>query len=237
MNENRPKLEVRHPENVACAEEILGYVFEDKPLLEAALTHPSALEKETAFHNYERLEFLGDSILGAITAAYLFDNFRDLDEGGLTRIKVALVSGTNLAKVSQEMGIASCIIFGDSETGTDRRGLHSALENVFESLVAALFLDGGVEAAWNWVVSTLLTNVDKNLANEPESPKSSLQEYLQARRKTPEYRITGSDGPPHARTFFAEALVDGQVIGEGSGRSKKQAEAQAAAAALKKLEV
>ncbi len=236
MNENRPKLEVRNPEIVARAEKMLGLEFEDKPLLEAALTHPSALEREATLHNYERLEFLGDSILGAIVAAYLFDTFRDLDEGGLTRIKVALVSGDNLSKVAQEQGVADCIIFGDSETGTDRRGLHSALENVYESIVAALFIEGGVDAAQDWIMRTLLTDVDRSLADEPENPKSSLQEYLQARKKSPEYRISGSDGPPHARTFYAEVLVDGQVLGSGDGRSKKQAEANAAAAALERIE-
>lgn len=223
-----------HPEKVAQAEAILGYEFKDKALLEAALTHPSALDKETMLHNYERLEFLGDSILGAITASYLFNTFRDLDEGGLTRIKVSLVSGTTLAKVAYEESIANCIVFGESETGTDRRGLHSALENVFESIVAALYIDGGIEAAKAWIMRTLLVHASRDLAAEPESPKSSLQEYLQARHKTLSYRITGSDGPPHARTFFAEVIVDGEVVGEGSGSSKKRAEANAAAAALEK---
>lgn len=235
MDEAHPEFIPEHPQIVARAEKILGYEFTDKPLLEAALTHPSALDRETTLHNYERLEFLGDSILGAIVAEHLFRSFKDLDEGGLTRIKVALVSGATLAKVSYDMGIADCIIFGESESGTDKRGLHSALENVYESIVAALYLDGGLSAAKTWIGRTLLPHASHELANIPESPKSSLQEYLQARRKSPAYRIIGQDGPPHDRTFFAEALVDGEVIGEGSGRSKKQAEADAAAAALKKL--
>ena len=224
-----------HPENVARAEAILGYEFSDKALLEAALTHPSALDKETMLHNYERLEFLGDSILGAITANYLFNTYKDLDEGGLTRVKVSLVSGTTLSRVAHEEGIAGCIIFGESETGTDRRGLHSALENVYESIVAALFIDGGIDVTKAWIYRTLLVRADRKLANEPESPKSSLQEFVQARHMSLSYRIVGTDGPPHARTFFAEALVDGAVAGEGSGSSKKRAEASAAAQAFKKL--
>ena len=226
---------VTHPDKIAKAEEILGYEFKDKPLLGAAITHPSALDREKSLYNYERLEFLGDSILGAITAAYLFKTFPDLDEGGLTRLKVSLVSGASLSKVAKDEGIEDCIIFGESETGTDRRGLKSALENVYESLVAALYLDGGMEAAQAWIERSLLVHADKSLALEPESPKSSLQELLQSRGKQFVYEIVGYDGPPHARTFTAQVLVDGEAVGEGSGPSKKRAEAAAAKAALEKL--
>lgn len=221
-----------HPDKIAKAEEILGYEFKDKPLLGAAITHPSALDKEKTLYDYERLEFLGDSILGAITAMYLFTQYRDLDEGGLTRIKVSLVSGKSLSRVAYDEGIADCIIFGESEAGTDKRGLPSALENVYESLVAALYLDGGMDAAYEWVSRSLLTHADRSLASVPESPKSSLQELLQDEGRQPHYRITGFDGPPHDRTFHAQVLVDDEVIGEGSGKSKKRAEAAAAQAAL-----
>lgn len=224
-----------HPDKIARAEEILGYEFKDKPLLGAAITHPSALDKEKTLYDYERLEFLGDSILGAITAMFLFKQYRDLDEGGLTRIKVSLVSGKSLSRVAYDEGIADCIIFGESETGTDKRGLPSALENVYESLVAALYLDGGMDAAYEWVSRSLLTHADRSLASVPESPKSSLQELLQNEGRQPTYEIVGYDGPPHDRTFFAHVFVDDELIGEGSGKSKKQAEAAAAQAALDKI--
>lgn len=231
MNE---KVLERFPENIASAEKILGYEFKDKPLLGAALTHPSASER-TSLHDYERLEFLGDSILGAITAAYLFDRFKDLDEGGLTRIKVSLVSGSMLAQVASNEGIENCIIFGESETGTDRRGLASALENVYEALVAALFLDGGIEAAEAWVKRSLLVHADRDMALAPENPKSSLQELLQGKGHQPTYHILGFDGPPHARIFYAQVLDGSDVLGEGSGPSKKRAEMAAAAEALERL--
>lgn len=224
-----------HADQIARAEHILGYEFKDKPLLGAALTHPSALDKERNLHDYERLEFLGDSILGAITATYLFDQYRDLDEGGLTRIKVSLVSGSMLSRVALDEGMADCIIFGDSETGTDKRGLASALENVYEALVAALYLDGGIDVARDWVARSLLVHADRNMALEPESPKSSLQELLQVEGKQPVYEIVGFDGPPHARTFFAQVFVDDELFGEGSGPSKKKAEMAAASVALEKL--
>lgn len=220
---------------IARAENIIGYTFRDKLLLGAALTHPSAIDRQSIVHDYERLEFLGDSILGAITATYLFNQFKDLDEGGLTRIKVALVSGASLSRIASAEGIADCIIFGESETGTDRRGLASALENVYEAIVAALYLDGGLDVARAWVARSVLTHANRDLASEPESPKSSLQEMLQDQGKQPQYEITGYDGPPHARTFFARVSIDGEPMGEGSGHSKKKAEAEAAKAALLRI--
>ena len=217
---------------IARAEQVLGYEFADKALLEAALTHPSVADASLHAHNYERLEFLGDSILGAIIAEWLFERFPDVEEGGLTRIKVSLVAGSTLSQVASEQGLGDAIVFGESETGSDRRGLHSALENVYEAVVAALYLDGGIAAAKRWVLATLTPHVDVTLAAKPENPKSSLQELLQAHQKHPEYQITGTDGPPHNRTFHAQALVDGRIIGQGSGHSKKEAEAAAARQAL-----
>jgi ribonuclease-3 len=239
MNGQRdiPLSDSDHLKNIQIVEDIVGYTFKDKGLIEAALTHPSAAQHTAHSFNYERLEFLGDSILGAVVASDLFVRYPDLDEGGLTRIKVALVSGATLSKVAYEAGIGDAIIFGESESGTDRRGFHSALENVFEAIVAALFLDGGIEVARTWILKALGPYVSKDIAMEPESPKSSLQEYLQARQKSPVYEITGSDGPPHDRTFFARVLVDGEVEGEGKGRSKKEAEAAAAKVALQKFGV
>lgn len=218
------------------AQRVLGYSFKDTELLSAALTHPSKAKHTATTHNYERLEFLGDSILGAVIANELFCRYPDLDEGGLTRIKVSLVAGSTLSKVADDLGLAEAIIFGESETGTDCRGMHSALENVFEALVAALFLDGGLDLARTWILDTLGPHISKDIAAEPESPKSSLQEYLQARQKKPVYEITGQDGPPHDRTFFARVLVDDEELGSGQGRSKKEAEAAAAAVALEVLE-
>ena len=214
------------------AQKIVGRTFENTQYLLSAITHPSATEGRAVKFSYERLEFLGDSILGALVANAAFHQFPELDEGGLTRIKVALVSGASLSEVAEKLGFADVIVFGSSETGTGRRGLHSALENVYESLVAALYLDGGMDAAYAWVSRSLFIHADRKLASVPESPKSSLQELLQIDGRQPHYEITGFDGPPHDRTFFAQAFVDDEMIGEGSGKSKKQAESAAAQAAL-----
>ena len=232
---HRPKARVSHIDVVRRAEKMLGYEFSDKSMLESALTHPSAAMHTATTFNYERLEFLGDSVLGFIVADEVFERFDDLEEGGLTRVKVSLVSGSSLSRVAEDIGIAGLIIFGESEAGTHGRGLHSALENVYEALVAALYLDGGMEVARAWVLGTLGPHIDRDAAAEPESPKSTLQEHLQANGKVPAYRIVEESGPPHARTFKAAVSVDGEQLSTGEGRSKKAAEAAAAAAAIEKL--
>ena len=127
------------------AEEMLGYHFKNRQLITSALTHPSAVENKPVYYSYERLEFLGDSILGAMVATDVFEKFPEMDEGQLTRLKISLVSGETLSEVSDKLGIGDMIIFGESEKGTGSRGLHSALENVYESIVGALYLDAGAE--------------------------------------------------------------------------------------------
>ena len=220
---------------LARAQEILGYQFQDEHLLLSAITHPSATEGRPVKYSYERLEFLGDSILGAIVAYAAFHSYSDLDEGGLTRIKVALVSGASLAEVAEKLGFADVIVFGSSETGTGRRGLHSALENVYEALVAALYLDGGLDVASSFVNRTLIPRMSPDMAREPENPKSALQEKLQEDGITPTYRLVETQGPPHDRTFVAQVFAGEQGLAQGVGRTKKEAESQAARSTLARL--
>ena len=219
-------------EKLSHAQEILGYTFEDPRLLLSAITHPSATEGKSVKYSYERLEFLGDSILGAIVASIAFHRYHDLNEGGLTRIKVALVSGSNLSDVAASLGFADVIVFGSSETGTGKRGLHSALENVYEAVVAALYLDGGIEAAEAFVERTLIPRMSLDMAKEPENPKSALQEKLQEDGITPTYKLIETQGPPHDRTFVAQVFAGDQGLARGTGRTKKEAESQAAKSAL-----
>lgn len=217
------------------AQEILGYAFQDEGVLLSAITHPSATEGKSVKFSYERLEFLGDSILGAIVASTAFHRFHELDEGGLTRIKVALVSGASLADVAAGLGFADVIVFGSSETGTGKRGLHSALENVYEAVVAALFLDGGLPAAVDFVERTLVPRMSLDMASEPENPKSALQEKLQEDGITPTYKLVETQGPPHDRTFVAQVYAGDQGLARGVGRTKKEAENQAAKTTLARL--
>jgi ribonuclease-3 len=221
--------------HIERAEHILGYTFKDKTLLLRALTHPSAIEEDPVQGSYERLEFLGDSLLGAFVALTIYDRFPDFDEGALTRIKVSLVSGGMLSRRAEELGFTDIIIFGSSEKGTGKRGLSSALENVFEALTAAIALDGGLDKAREWVMKSLGEHISRDIAAEPENPKSVLQEILQVDRITPTYELVETAGPPHARTFTCNVLSEGRVIGTGVGHSKKDAEAEAAAQALKQF--
>ena len=220
---------------LARAQEIVGHTFENTQYLLSAITHPSATEGRAVKFSYERLEFLGDSILGALVASTAFHRFPDLDEGGLTRIKVALVSGASLSEVADKLGFADVIVFGSSETGTGRRGLHSALENVYEAVVAALYLDGGVDVAGAFVERTLIPKMSLSLAREPENPKSALQEKLQEGGITPTYRLVETQGPPHDRTFVAQVYAGDKGLAQGVGRTKKEAESQAAKSTLARL--
>lgn len=225
----------RYAEHLNKAEQILGYTFKDRELLLLALTHPSAAEGSTAEKSYERLEFLGDSVVGVIISRELFDCYPKLDEGGLTRLKVSAVAGQTLSKLADELGLADLIIFGSSEHGTGKRGLQSALENVYEALVAALAVDGGMEVAERFVLRTLAPMININVAREPENPKSMLQEKLQVKQITPTYDIIDTDGPPHDRRFTASVLAEQQVLATGTGHSKKDAEMDAATKALEAL--
>jgi len=214
------------------AEKTIGYTFRDKRLLIQALTHPSAAENNAIHSSYERLEFLGDSLLGAFVAYKIFEKFPDFDEGGMTRIKVSLVSGGMLSKRAEELGFSDIIIFGSSEKGTGKRGLSSALENVFEALTAAIALDGGIEKSREWVMQTLGDYISLDTALESENPKSVLQEILQVDHITPIYHLDDTTGPPHARVFTSSVLSGDEVIGTGVGYTKKEAEAEAATQAL-----
>ena len=216
-------------------QDILQYRFNSESLLLAAITHPSATEGRSVKYSYERLEFLGDSILGAIVATLAFHEYHEIDEGGLTRIKVALVSGSSLSDVASRLGFADCIVFGLSEAGTGRRGLHSALENVYEATVAALYLDGGLDAAVTFVKRTLIPRMSIDMAREPENPKSALQEKLQEDGITPTYKLIDTQGPPHDRTFVAQVFAGEKGLAQGTGRTKKEAESQAARTTLERL--
>lgn len=226
-DEQRKKLDL--------AQEILGYRFTNERYLLSAITHPSAVEGKPVKFSYERLEFLGDSILGAVVADAAFHKFSEIDEGGLTRIKVSLVSGASLSHVASELGFADFIIFGLSERGTGRRGLHSALENVYEAIVAALYLDGGMEAAREFISKTLLGYMSIDMAREPENPKSVLQEKLQEDGITPTYKLIETQGPPHDRTFVTQVYAGLQALARGVGRTKKESESQAAQSALTQM--
>lgn len=217
------------------AEEIIGYEFNDKSILLKALTHPSAVQGCSLKYSYERLEFLGDALLEAAVSFSIFRKYEDMDEGKLTHMRVAIVSGDNLSKLAEEMGLSELIIFGKSEQSTGKRGMKSALENVLEAVTAAVFLDGGEINCWLFIVNKVVSKMidDDNLSIEG-NPKSVLQELMQVDHGTPIYNIIEESGPAHDRSFVAEVLVNNEVLATGKGSSKKEAEVNAALNALKK---
>ena len=222
--------------HVSAVEALIGHEFADKQLIGAALTHPSAVEGRPVSASYERLEFLGDSILGAMVATDLYERFPEMDEGGLTRLKISLVSGKTLSEVAGALGLGKHIVFGESERGTGARGLSSALENVYESIVGALYLDAGYRKTHDFVKRTLGPHVSPELAKEPLSPKSRLQEVTQrAYRCAPVYKLVGAEGPAHSPTFTSVVLIEGRRAGRGCGPSKKEAQTAAALDALSRL--
>ena len=223
---------LRFVKNINRAQEIVQYKFKDTSLLLRAITHPSASELKGLEVSYERLEFLGDSVLGFIIAEEAYKRFPNLSEGKLTKIKVFLVSGTHLSQLARQIGLDRVIIFGSSEAGTGSRGLKAASENVYESIVAALYLDAGIKAAKQFIDKTLLSDLNEDLALDSDNPKTKLQEIMQTYGHTPRYNCIGEDGPPHDRLFSFEVLVDNKSLARGSGKTKKEAQSNAAKNAI-----
>ena len=229
-------LSAEQEQKINLVQEIIDYHFNDQDLILSAITHPSAIEGKPVKYSYERLEFLGDAVLGAIVVHQAYMSFPEMDEGGLTRIKVSLVSGSTLSDLSDSLGFKNVIVFGSSETGTGKRGMHSALENVYEAVVGALFLDGGMQAAQKFVLDTLIPKMDAHMADKPENPKSMLQEKMQAHGVTPTYKLIKMEGPPHDRTFVTQVFAGEIALAKGKGKSKKEAEANAASASMAQLD-
>ncbi|MCX8007947.1 MAG: ribonuclease III, partial [Coriobacteriia bacterium] len=213
-----------------AVEETVGYSFADRSLLQAALTHPSYAAEHAGAQDYERLEFLGDAVLGLIVAEALYQALPESNEGDLTRRKIAAVSGARLSRSAEELGLSDAIALGHGEGAHGRRA-RSILENVVEALIGAAYLDGGLAAA-RTVVFRLLGDLATPF-EPPRDSKSALQEYTQAHGLgLPEYRVVDSSGPPHDPRFAVEVFVAGRLVARGSGRSKQQAEKAAASAAL-----
>jgi ribonuclease-3 len=220
--------------------EILGHRFARPELLVEALTHPSAAQRRKArqgpgWHNYERLEFLGDRVLGLVIAELLWRRFPDEPEGDLTRRHTGLVRREALAEVAGEAGLGDhAIIAGGDDTAAMRRRTN-LLGDLCEAVIAALYLDGGHEAAARFIRRYWEARV-ANTPDPPKDPKTQLQEIAQAHGGgLPRYRIAASEGPPHRRVFTAEVAVGAWDPAQGQGRSKRAAEVEAARALLERI--
>ena len=221
-------------------EKKLNYTFRNPALLEEALNH-SSYANEHRFANLnsnERLEFLGDSVLGFVTAEFLFLHYPDLPEGDLTRIRAALVCERSLYEVAQNLELGRHLNLGRGEESGGGRERTSILADATEAVFAAVYLDGGMEAA-SALIHRVLLDVEKGEVVEERRRdyKTALQELIQREAgQELSYRMVGEHGPDHAKTFVSEVRLNGKTVGSGSGRSKKEAEQAAAKAALSLLD-
>lgn len=219
-------------------ESSLGYRFDNIRLLDMALTHSSyANERHGALQHNERLEFLGDSVLGLVISEYLYANFPDLAEGSLAKIKAMVVSEVSLARAARKIGLGQRMLLGKGEEHTGGRDRDSILADAFESVIAAIFLDGGLDEARRFVLKNLLQSIHDALDGKGiRDYKTDLQEVLQKEsNETIEYRIVGDSGPDHQKIFVAQVYHGDKLLGEGVGRSKKEAEQHAARKALEDM--
>jgi ribonuclease-3 len=219
-------------------QESLAYHFSEFTHLNQALTHPSFHnEQEHGGGDYQRLEFLGDAILGMLLAEMLYDRFPDATEGELSRTRAQLAEQSSLAAVARRRGIGAFIRVGKGEELSAGRDKDSILCDVLEAILAAVYLDGGLEAARQVVAMLFGELLDMPLEQTASrDAKSELQELLSSRNLAPpEYHLAFESGPPHGRLFGFLVMIEGQLAGEGEGRSKKIAQQAAAAQALERL--
>ena len=217
---------------------LLGYKFQDESLLRLALTHPSvAHEQGRSVQHNQRLEFLGDSVLGVVLTRELYEKFSEVSEGPLTKARAQLINRRALADQARQLELSKFLILSRGEEANLGRGRASASADAFEAVVGAIFMDGGYDAAREFVLRCFRENFGE-LTTIPtlENPKGELQEILQAKSPAaPEYQLICATGPDHDRDFECVVLHGGVELGRGAGKSKKAAESEAAAAALKKL--
>lgn len=222
-------------ERLAAFEEKIGYSFKNKNLLHEALSHSSyANECKKGRNSNERLEFLGDSVLSIVISEHLFNHFKHLPEGDLTKIRASLVCEKALFEFSKQISLGEFILLGKGEENTGGRNRPSIVSDAFEAVIAAVFLDGGMEAAREYVLGFIPKDLDKNSSKKLQDYKTILQEIIQRNpEEKVEYVLRSQSGPDHDRHFVVEVCLNTNVIGHGEGHSKKQAEQQAAKEALR----
>ena len=218
-------------------EKEIGYTFKQKELLKKALTHTSyAYEKKV--ESNEKLEFLGDSILEFISSKYLYQNYPNLKEGEMTKVRATVVCEKSLHKIAQKHNFSDFLYLGKSEQVTGGKNRPAILADSVEAIIAAMYLDGGLDKAEKFIIENLKDEIEiatKHVGDKDY--KTVLQEKLQKKEKVKiEYKIIKETGPDHDKTFEAEVLVEGKKIATGIGKNKKHAEMEAARKALKQIQ-
>jgi ribonuclease III len=238
MNENPDDVTSEAP--IGSLEEILEYRFKDQNLLLQALTHRSFVNEHEgeALRNNESLEFLGDAVLGFIISSRIFQHCPDLTEGDLSKIKAYLVSAANLVQLAEQIRLGDFVRLSRGEEKTGGRTKRAIVVDAYEAIVGAIYLDGGVQAASDFVgrqIDGFLESLDLKQLTYGDF-KSALQEFLHnVGRPEPVYRVVDEIGPDHRKTFVVQVIIHGEVIAESSGRTKKEAQQSAARLALERL--
>lgn len=223
---------------MTALEERLGYSFRNRALLETALTHSSYANENRASGIVcnERLEFLGDSVLGVTVADFLYRHFPDMPEGRMTRLRAELVCEQSLHRVALELHLGDYLRLGKGEEHNGGRKRASILSDAVEAVIAAMYLDAGMETAAEFIHRCLLDDVRAIETPSFTDYKTSLQELVQRHSgQVLSYELVGEEGPDHAKTFRVQVCLNGDPIGRGTGRTKKEAEQTAAANALEAL--
>jgi len=226
---------------IRLLEQDLGVEFREPGLLKLALVHRSYLNEQggSPSDSYERLEFLGDAVIELAVSTRLYEFLPNHSEGDLTKARANLVCGESLARIADRLGLGDHLLLGKGEEATGGRQRESTLAAAMESVVAAVYLDQGFEAARSFVLRIMAPELDQffHRGTAPDNPKSRLQEYIQGTGgATPHYKLASSEGPDHDPWFNVDVLVESEVIGRGQGGKKADAERAAATDALEKLE-
>lgn len=232
--------EKAHLEVLKKVEEVINYSFSKVELLQEALTHSSYANEHRNYHvkDNERLEFLGDAILDLIISEYLFKKHPEMPEGDLSKIRASIVCENSLAKMSRLMNVGEYLLLGKGEELTGGRERSSILADAFEAITGAIFLDGGFDAAKAYLTRTLVHQVEQvhSLEDLYTDYKTLLQEQIQKESSEPiHYEVTGEEGPDHDKHFYVEVYHEDKMLGKGIGKSKKEAEQDAAKKALNKF--
>jgi len=214
----------------------IGYTFQNVALLKKALTHSSYANerKINKIDNYERLEFLGDAVLELVTSEFLYINHPDMPEGQLTKIRASYVCESSLAMCAKQLDLGSYLYLGKGEANTGGRERNSILSDVMEAIIGAIFMDSGIESAKEYIYRVVFKDLeDKALFYDA---KTTLQEVVQKQGKTIQYKVIREEGPEHDKSYYVEAYLDDELVGNGVGHNKKTAEQAAAYTVLKNME-
>ncbi|MCL2851547.1 MAG: ribonuclease III [Defluviitaleaceae bacterium] len=216
---------------------LLNYEFNDNILLELALTHSSFSNENNLPASNQRLEFLGDAVLELVISDMLYCSYPEMDEGELTKLRASIVCEPSLCEVAKNISLGKRILLGNGEEMSGGRERGSILSDALEAVIGAIYLDGGLESVREFIRSNFSDKLESGAAQGFEADyKSRLQEIVQNRSKsTIVYKIVAEEGPDHDKRFTAEAVKDTRVVGRGGGKTKKDAEQQAALAALKRM--